>query len=846
MALILCVQTVSAQLKLQNEKLLLEWTRAKDGYQLAGIRTDGKTLLHPSGKYLLLYSADKPDSIPDMQLANTHPGGFSLADYRYLVKNWEDNLRPVNMNTAGTPLAFYPEQVQQTPAGVLIFRHVSPYGELNAVWQLDKQYQHDILVNITFTARKAGYYAIATPALATVNNDEPAYAMIPGYFQSSTVQHDLVLSYGYGQGIPDKPVIFRERTASTLSPLISTQGITMAVIPAPGTGRDPWENDHYTHQQWKLGLSVMDREGRFTPVAYHPVLGESGSYMQPGEKRSFSFRYTVQATDWYTVYQHAVNDVYRFADFLQLKTTRQSLSDRILSILHYLDDDSTSMWKTFDYKGLKIGAQSYLGGVVGSGGDAMKNSDYGAMWMLATITGDTTLLHQRLPAARNFKLVQQQAEPGFFQGAAVGQYYLWKKQRFTEEWGTYVEPVALTYYTMLDIGNILLFQPKDDALLARLRLGADKLLEWQHEDGHWEVGYDGSSTKAVFTDIPDLRPTFYGLLVAYRILKDEKYLTAARKGADWLIREGVSKGSFLGVCGDARFVADFATGQTVQALLDLYESCGDEKYKKAAITAARIYTASIYTHPVPSTARKTVNGQEWADWQISQAGLSFEHGGSLGSANSHGPIMLASHAGMFVRLFSLTHDSLFINMARAAVLGRDAFVDTATSVASYYWRAMNKGAGPYPHHAWWQVGLLTDYLVSEVSLRSNMGISFPKGFVTPKVGPHACYGFAPGQLFGKPVNLYMPDGLLQVNNPQVDYLMARSTSGRETYILLLNNDDASQETTVTINTGKTSATAIGQVTLLDAAGKIEKETLSGQQWKVHIPPYGLKIIALSL
>jgi len=846
MVLLLFVQTVSAQLRLQNEKIQLEWTKQKDGYQLSAIRTDGKTLLNPSGQYLLLYSADKPDSIPNMELANTHPGGFSLADYRYLVKNWEDNLRPVNMNTAGIPLHFYPERVQQTAAGELIFTHEDGYGAYKASWQLDQQFRHDILVTITFTAKKAGYYAIATPTLGTAKENVPEFGMIPGYFQSAIVQPDLVLSYGYGQGIPNKPVIFRERTASTLSPLITTQGITMAVIPAPGSSRDPWEKDHYTHQQWKLGLSVMNREGRFTPVAYHPVLGEMDSYMQTGEQRSFSFRYTIQAADWYTVYQHAVNDVYHFADFLKLKTTRQSLSDRIMSILHYLGDDSTSMWKTFDYKGLKIGAQSYLGGVVGSGGDAMKNSDYGAMWMLATITGDTTLLRQRLPAARNFKLVQQQAGPGFFQGAAVGQYYLWKKQRFTEEWGTYVEPVALTYYTMLDIGNILLFQPKDEALRERLRLGADKLLEWQHPDGHWEVGYDGSTTKAVFTDIPDLRPTFYGLLVAYRILKDDRYLAAARKGADWLVREGVSKGSFLGVCGDARFVADFATGQTVQALLDLYESCGDEKYKAAAITAARIYTAAIYTHPIPSTAEKTVNGQQWADWQISQAGLSFEHGGSLGSANSHGPIMLASHAGMFVRLFALTHDSLFINMARAAVLGRDAFVDTATSVASYYWRAMNKGAGPYPHHAWWQVGLLTDYLVSEVALRSNNGISFPKGFVTPKVGPHACYGFAPGQLFGKPADLYMPDGWLLVNNPQVDYLSAKSPSGKETYILLLNNDDAPQQATVTINNGKAPIVKPQQVKLLNATGTVEDEKLSGQQWPVNIPPYGLKIIALSL
>ncbi|PSL25827.1 glycerophosphoryl diester phosphodiesterase [Chitinophaga ginsengisoli] len=840
-----CGQRVSAQQRLQNGKLLLEWSHTKDGYRLNGLSIDGRKLGNLSGEYLLLYSAGKPDSTPDLRYADTHPGGFSLKEYNYLVRNWESNLRPVSMNTAGTPIQFYPDKVEKKADG-LVFSATAKDWDMNAKWQLDEQFHHDIKVTITLTVKRPGYYAIATPTLSTVKDNKPDFAMVPGYFQSNTIQHDLVLSYAYGQGIPDQPVIFRERTASTLSPLVTKDGITMAVIPEPGTGRDPWEKDGNTHNVWKLGLSVMNRAGNYTPVAYHPVLGQTDSYMQAGEQRTFSFRYTAQPADWYTVYNHAVNDVYRFPDQLKLKTTKQSVSDRIFAMLHYLDNDSTSMWHTFKYKGLEIGAQAYLGGVVGSGKDAMKNSDYGAMWMLANITGDSVLLNKRLPAALNFKLAQQQAEPGFFQGAAVGQYYLWKKQRFTEEWGTYVEPIALTYYTMLDMGNILLFEPENKLLQQRLRLGADKLLQWQHEDGHWDVAYDDATTKAVFKDIPDLRPTFYGLLVAYRILKDEKYLAAARKGADWLVHEGVDKGAFLGVCGDARFVADFATGQTVQALLDLYDICGEESYKNAAIAAARIYTASVYTHPIPSRAKKMVRGQEWEDWQISQAGLSFEHGGSLGSANTHGPIMLASHAGMFVRLFALTHDSLFINMARAAIWGRDAFIDKTTSVASYYWTTMNAGAGPYPHHAWWQVGLLTDYLVSETNLRSKGGISFPHGFITPKVGPHTCYGFAPGKIFGKAVRLYMPDGMLRVKNPQVDYISALGTTNDKIYIMLLNDDDDAQQTAVQFDAAKVKSVQHVTASILDETGNTETTALTGSQWQVQIPPFGLKILEISL
>ncbi|MCH5719495.1 hypothetical protein [Niabella hibiscisoli] len=130
-----------------------------------------------------------------------------------------------------------------------------------------------------------------------------------------------------------------------------------------------------------------------------------------------------------------VNDVYRFDQLLELKQTHLSLSQRMAQLLNYVKNDSTSRWRTFDYKGKIIGAQEYLGGVYGSEKDAVKNADYGAMWMLATITGDSVLLRTRLPQALNFKLAQQHTANDFFKGAAAGQYYLYQSKRFTEEWG---------------------------------------------------------------------------------------------------------------------------------------------------------------------------------------------------------------------------------------------------------------------------------------------------------------------------------------------------------------------------------------------------------------------------
>lgn len=252
-----------------------------------------------------------------------------------------------------------------------------------------------------------------------------AWATVPGYFQGNRSEPNTPLALAYGHGVPTLPVVFRERSASTLCPIVSTQrGLTVSVIPEPGLSRDPWMTNKITQQVWNIGLSHRNRRAQLSPTLYYPVLGEPMSALQPGQTIRYSFRYSLIDGDWFAALNHAVYDVYRFRESLALRQSKQSLTSRVEQMHHYLTDPVTSLWNVEDYQRLKIGGQSYLGGVVGSGKDAMKNADYGAMWMLATATGDSLLTRNVLPYALNFKFTQQQVEPGFFQGAAVGQYYL--------------------------------------------------------------------------------------------------------------------------------------------------------------------------------------------------------------------------------------------------------------------------------------------------------------------------------------------------------------------------------------------------------------------------------------
>jgi len=855
----LCFASVFAQseadVRLENSVMQLIWREGKNGYQLQSLALkDGaggkKQLTMATQQRTILYAKNKP--LDKSATVYSHDGKlihFPDSQYRYVIPIWSQSLSPVSLNTAGEVLHYQPTIVASASHSGLRFQYENEKIALSEEWNLDPDHTHDIRVQMTLKAKQSGYYSLSSPSLAIGDRKQFQWAVIPGLFQGAALNPDFVDAYAYGHGIPDRPVIVRERTASTLAALLTTQsGVTLATVAEPGTARDPWLKDTKTHADWKLGLSLMNRNNELTPTLYHPVLGEAGSYLNEGQEITFSFRYTIQQTSWYNVLGHVIKDVYKFSDFLKLKETNRSLTDRLYAMYDYVLADSTSKWRTVNDKNTVIGAQDYLGGVYGSAKDAMKNSDYGAMWMLARLTGDTTLKQQRLPAALNFKLQQQQRKPGFFYGSAAGQYYLYRSQQFTEEWGPYSEPIGTSYYMLMDIGNILLFEPDRSDLKQALRKAADWLLSKMHPDGHWEVAYDNKSGRLMFEDLSDLRPTFYGLLVAHQLLKDEKYRAGAIKAANWFVEHAAKKGWFLGVCGDTRFAPDFATAQSIQALLDMYTLTKDSRYQTAAYQVAKYYTTSIYTHPIPSRELKRVNGTARQDWEISQAGLGFEHGGIMGSANHHGPILLSSHAGLFVRLYAQTKDSLLLDMARAAAWGRDAFVDANTGVASYYWDAMNKGAGPFPHHAWWQLGWITDYLLSEAAVRSNGKISFPSGFITPKVGPHRSYGFDKGRIFGAPVDLKMEKGLIDLDNAQIDYILATNSDNKQLYIVLLNNSVDQQEIQLRVDKGQSQRLfGSGQLEayLLNANGEHEIEMPASPDWKITLPATGLKVMKIN-
>ncbi len=71
-----------------------------------------------------------------------------------------------------------------------------------------------------------------------------------------------------------------------------------------------------------------------------------------------------------------------------------------------------------------------------------------------------------------------------------------------------MEPIATTYYVLMDAGNILLFNPGDTVLKNEVAAAADRLLHWMDKNGQWQVAYDQATQAPMFREVEDLRPTF--------------------------------------------------------------------------------------------------------------------------------------------------------------------------------------------------------------------------------------------------------------------------------------------------------------------------------------------------
>ena len=229
--------------RLANDQLELRWKKDADGYTLETLKVKGSdgwnSMETANYQHNVLYATSKPGTTSQKLYDNTGKEIlFPAPQYRYIIPSWQQNTNAVALNKAGENLFFHPSSVKRISDTELCFRYEDETMRITEKWCLDPVHQNDIKVDFILYPKRDGYYSLATPSLVSIDKYNFQWATVPGIFQGNAINTDFVQAYGYGQGIPDVPVVARERTASTLSALITDKkGVTVAVTAEPGTGR---------------------------------------------------------------------------------------------------------------------------------------------------------------------------------------------------------------------------------------------------------------------------------------------------------------------------------------------------------------------------------------------------------------------------------------------------------------------------------------------------------------------------------------------------------------------------------------------------------------------------------
>jgi hypothetical protein len=357
-------------------------------------------------------------------------------------------------------------------------------------------------------------------------------------------------------------------------------------------------------------------------------------------------------------------------------------------------------------------------------------------------------------------------------------------------------------------------------------------------------------------------------LATYRLTRDPVQLDRARELAEAYVREHVDVPR-----EDPVDPHDFGIYYCADwiGLLELYEETGEERWLDAAHREARRFVTQVFVRPVhdgavvvpdrPQYRDRQIEMSRWWDpaalydypvtdiapepadrWVLSMTGLSFE---AVQTYRYSGPSLNPAWAAPLLRLAHRTGNDLLRDVAHNAAVGR------WTNYPGYYLRQHTVAplkpdfpvTGPfdnstiYYHHAPAQLGLTLDYLVTEHETRSGGAVRFPAAFEENFVWfRFRTYGHLPGTFHGDDgVWLWMPRGVVELDNPQVSWLSAER-GGTRFYLSLSNAaphpqrvtvrfgdvlglpDDADRPVTVIAGGVRRTATTSGSTLAVDVAG----------------------------
>ena len=566
-----------------------------------------------------------------------------------------------------------------------------------------------------------------------------------------------------------QPMIWQERRIPDLSyltaafqcpiptTLLSSSGRTVGVVAAPS--EFPFEPLPILDNS-RFGVALKTEEGRLSPMMMAPVLGGQESHMRPGDDYTFKSYIYISDRCLSASFEEIARDIYGFHDYRHNDIA--SLNENFYNTIDYAL--SSYSWFIDEQKGC-----GYSTDVPG----AVKNVSSLDPLVLALVTDNRKMFEERA-----YPIVEYQLSREKFLFCADSTQ---KIQSPSRKMNGPIAPIS----EMTSLYNIT---GKNMPFLLKL---SEKM-----------YGVDKNRN----LDVVERGDTWQNALWLYRASGDRKWLERAMKEADNYIATRVNSPAVDFSDPDCGGYF-FWTGYTPKwiDLLELYEETGEARFLSAAHKGARSYTNFIWFAPqIPADsilvnkggkaplywylAQKGHRQMECPEekapaWRLSEIGLTPE---SSGTCSGHRAIFMVNYAPWFLRIAGYTGDTFLADIARSAMIGRSRnfpgyHINTARTTV--YEKA------DYPLHSHKELSVnsfhynhimpkaasMLDYLVTEAWLRSDRMISFPNTFIEGYAYLQTkFYGFRPGTFYGEEAWLWMPSGLLQDLDVELNYISARN------------------------------------------------------------------------
>ncbi|MFD0717367.1 S-layer homology domain-containing protein [Paenibacillus sp. GCM10027626] len=749
---------------------------------------------------------------------------FPLWSQSYTVDGEPVSVITTDIYRAGLPLWLIPSSMSQVDGDTVELKAENDYASLTIRWHIADD-SSDPQVTLAMEPKQNGFFSIGIFAGSEQKMDDVSFVLAPYRIAGKYLPGNLgLVTESYATAPLSLLTVDRSGSKLTYGVSVDPQSIGFE-----------WPRNAAS----RFALSVNGTDGGARPGLFAPMFGTDAARMKPGDRFEFAYRMVGHAADWSDTYKALVTDLYGFADYRS--NYYATLNEAIDNTRQLMLNDEFGGW--------------------GENGKAHYNIELPSTVSVADplealqaylLTGDENVYEKRTVPTIEYLLSRG-------------------KQHFIPVKGN-------TGGTMQWNGPMPIGSPVD--AFGTAVFGGAYAMTNGLTPTLGDIGIkQGARYKGGVTE-------FSEYVWMYRFTGEQQYLDKAKQLADAYIASAVDKPKSV-LPRDDIFIA-LSYYPDIGALIDLYETSGDQKYLDAAAKAADLMLTTVFTGPVPAGENYTVSADEvrnshfmkdktepwWAgrtnirrgydeaglqqlqdetvpDWVVSRAGLSLEQTSTFRQHDSAVMIM-AAWAPDLMRLSKYTGDRLFETYARNAIVGRHSnysgyYYDrylTYQMQENYPYEGPDL-TGLYYHHIPPFLAMLEDFLITQAWNWSDGAIIFPyvrqQGYAYFN---NRHYGFDKGSFFDlNDMWLWLKEGLVTTTSKQIDYVAARKAG--QFAVALMNESKRQEDVMVTLSAEATGgALYSGPGVLYTSAGEQSPITLVNGQVQVAVPAHGLIAIAV--